>query len=55
VADQRAQMFAGTIRTNVTLGRPDADDEEIARVLRAARLDRFVARLPAGLDTPVGE
>jgi thiol reductant ABC exporter CydC subunit len=55
VADQRAQMFAGTIRTNVTLGRPDADDEEIARVLRAAQLDRFVARLPAGLDTPVGE
>jgi thiol reductant ABC exporter CydC subunit len=55
VADQRAQMFAGTVRTNVTLGHPGAGDDEIARVLRAARLDDWVARLPAGLDTPVGE
>jgi ABC-type transport system involved in cytochrome bd biosynthesis fused ATPase/permease subunit len=55
LADQRAQMFAGTVRSNVVLGRPDASDEEIADVLQAARLRDWVATLPHGLDTPVGE
>ena len=55
LADQRAQLFAGTVRTNVTLGRPDATDEEIEVALRTARLSDWVATLPEGLDTPVGE
>ncbi len=55
LADQRAQMFAGTVRSNLTLGRPDATEEEMADALHAARLDAFVAALPHGLDTPVGE
>ena len=55
LADQRAQMFAGTVRSNLTLGRPDATGEEIAAALRAAQLDAWVATLPAGLDTPAGE
>jgi len=55
LADQRAQLFAGTVRSNVTLGRPDATDEEIEAALRAARLADWVATLPEGLDTPVGE
>ena len=55
LADQRAQMFAGTVRSNLTLGRPDATGEEIAAALRAAQLDVWVATLPSGLDTPVGE
>ena len=55
LADQRAQMFAGTVRSNLTLGRPDATGEEIAAALRAAQLDAWVATLPSGLDTPVGE
>jgi ATP-binding cassette subfamily C protein CydC len=55
LADQRAQLFAGTVRANLTLGRPDADDDAIDDALRAAQLDRFVASLPAGLDTPVGD
>jgi ATP-binding cassette subfamily C protein CydC len=55
LADQRAQLFAGTLRTNLTLGRPDAGDAAIDDALRAAQLDRFVASLPAGLDTPVGD
>jgi thiol reductant ABC exporter CydC subunit len=55
LADQRAQLFAGTVRSNVTLGRPDASDEEIGAALRAARLADWVATLPDGLDTPVGE
>ncbi len=55
LADQRAQMFAGTVRSNLVLARPDAGDDEIAGALRAARLDGWVTTLPAGLDTPVGE
>jgi ATP-binding cassette subfamily C protein CydC len=55
LADQRAQLFAGTLRSNLTLARPDAGEDEIAAALRAARLDAFVDGLPGGLDTPVGE
>ena len=55
LADQRAQMFAGTVRSNLTLGRPDATEDEIAGALRVARLDEWVATLPDGLETPVGE
>jgi thiol reductant ABC exporter CydC subunit len=55
LADQRAQMFAGTVRSNLVLGRADATDAEIAGALEAARLRAWVATLPQGLDTPVGE
>ncbi len=55
LADQRAQLFAGTLRSNLTLGRPDATDDEIDAALRAAWLADWVATLPQGLDTPVGE
>jgi thiol reductant ABC exporter CydC subunit len=55
LVDQRAQLFAGTVRTNVTLGRPDATDQEVGAALDAAQLGAWVAALPAGLDTPVGE
>jgi ATP-binding cassette subfamily C protein CydC len=55
LVDQRAQLFAGTLRSNVTLGRPHATDEEINAVLQAAQLAPWVAALPAGLDTPIGE
>ena len=55
LADQRAQLFAGTLRSNLTLARPDAGADEVAAALRAVRLDTFVDALPDGLDTPVGE
>jgi ATP-binding cassette subfamily C protein CydC len=55
LADQRAQLFAGTVRSNLTLARPDATEDAIADALRAVRLDRWVATLPEGLETPVGE
>jgi ATP-binding cassette subfamily C protein/ATP-binding cassette subfamily C protein CydC len=55
LADQRAQLFAGTLRSNLVLGRPDATDEEIADALEAAGLTAWVAALPAALETPVGE
>jgi thiol reductant ABC exporter CydC subunit len=55
LVDQKAQLFAGTVRTNVTLGRPDATDAEVTAALEAAQLGAWVATLPAGVDTPVGD
>jgi ATP-binding cassette subfamily C protein CydC len=55
LVDQRAQLFAGTVRSNVTLGRPDATDEEVHHALDAAQLGGWVRGLPSGLETPVGE
>jgi thiol reductant ABC exporter CydC subunit len=55
LVDQRAQLFAGSVGANVTLGRPDATEEEVAAALDAAQLGGWVAGLPAGLETPVGE
>jgi len=55
LVDQRAQLFAGTVRSNVTLGRPDATEEEIASALDAAQLTQWVDSLPSGLETQVGD
>jgi thiol reductant ABC exporter CydC subunit len=55
LADQAAHLFAGTLRANLTLGRPDASDADIAAALDAAQLSHWVARLPQGLETPVGD
>lgn len=55
LVDQDAYVFAGTIRDNLTLGRPKATDAEVDEVLRLAQLDGWVATLEQGLDTPVGE
>jgi ATP-binding cassette subfamily C protein CydC len=55
LVDQRAQLFSGTLRANVTLGRPDATDEEVQRALDAAQLGPWVRALPSGSATPVGE
>lgn len=48
-------LFTGTIRENVTLGLPDASDEEIMRALHLAGIEAFVAALPEGLGYFVGE
>ncbi len=55
LVDQRAQLFAGTVRSNVMLGRPDASEEEVASALEAAQLAPWVDSLPSGLETQVGE
>ena len=54
VAGQDGHLFSATIRDNITLGR-DATDAELERALRDARLTDWVASLPHGLDTLVGE
>ncbi|MCK9918836.1 ABC transporter transmembrane domain-containing protein [Microbacteriaceae bacterium K1510] len=48
-------VFATTVRENIRFGRPDASDEEIARAAEAASAAEFIARLPQGYDTQLGE
>ncbi|MDR1077842.1 MAG: ABC transporter ATP-binding protein/permease [Propionibacteriaceae bacterium] len=55
VVAQRTYLFRGSLRDNLLVARPQAGPEELAQALAAADLDRFVASLPDGLDTPVGE
>ena len=52
---QHDHLFDTSVRDNLLLGDPDADDGRILRALGAADATGFVARLPEGLDTRVGE
>jgi ATP-binding cassette, subfamily C, bacterial CydC len=55
LAGQDAHLFNSTIRANLSLARPGATDAELEDALRRARLGDWVASLPGGLDTLVGE
>ncbi|MGE3285078.1 MAG: ABC transporter ATP-binding protein [Pseudonocardia sp.] len=55
VVFEEAFLFSDTIRANIAYGRPDATDDEIAAAARLAQVDTFVAALPDGYDTVVGE
>ncbi|MGW5420747.1 ABC transporter ATP-binding protein [Streptomyces sp. NPDC003943] len=48
-------LFSDTVRANIAYGAPDATQEEIDAAARAAQADRFIAELPDGYDTKVGE
>ncbi|MFI8187361.1 ABC transporter ATP-binding protein [Streptomyces sp. NPDC085946] len=48
-------LFSDTVRNNIAYGRPDATQEQIEAAARAAQADRFIAELPDGYDTAVGE
>lgn len=48
-------LFSDTVRANIAYGLPDATDEQIAQAARSAQADRFIAELPNGYDTKVGE
>ena len=52
---QDAFLFATDIRQNLLLGKPGASDEELWHALKLACADEFVARLPDGLNSQVGE
>ncbi|MFI9493309.1 thiol reductant ABC exporter subunit CydD [Streptomyces halstedii] len=52
---QRPHLFAGTIADNVRLARPEADDQAVESALREAGAYDFVAALPDGTRTPLGE
>lgn len=55
VAGQDSHLFSASIRENVCLARPGASDEDVEAALQRARLWSWVAGLPEGLDTAVGE
>ena len=52
---QETWLKAGTIRENLTLGRPDASMEELTAACKAAHAHSFISRLPEGYDTVIGE
>jgi ABC-type multidrug transport system fused ATPase/permease subunit len=52
---QDTYLFNDTLRANVLLARPDADPEAVDQAIERAALAEFVASLPDGLDTRVGE
>jgi ATP-binding cassette subfamily B protein len=48
-------VFAASARENIRFGRPDASDAEVARAAELAHASEFIARLPRGFDTELGE
>jgi ABC-type multidrug transport system fused ATPase/permease subunit len=52
---QDSVLFPGTIRENIAYGRPDAAEQDIVAAARIANADEFIARMPHGYDSPVGE
>lgn len=55
VVPQEPALFHRTIRENIAYGKPDATDEEIIEVAKKAYAHEFIAALPLGYDTLVGE
>jgi ATP-binding cassette subfamily B protein len=55
IVPQEGFLFGGTIADNIAFGRPSASRSEIEDAVRAVGADAFVAELPEGLDTHVGE
>ncbi len=55
VMPQQVHLFNGTLRDNLQVARPGATEQQMAEALAVARLSDFVARLPRGLDTWIGE
>lgn len=52
---QDAFLFDGSVRDNIRLGNPQADDAAIIAAAKAAEAHGFICELPRGYDTPVGE
>ncbi len=55
LVDQDCPVLSGTLRDNLRYAAPDASDRDLHEVLELANLDELVRRLPAGLDTLLGE
>ena len=52
---QDSVMFATSVRDNIGFGRPDAFDADAMRAAEHANAAAFIAALPRGFDTPIGE
>ena len=55
IVQQDLYMFNGTVRDNITYGRPDATDAEIEEAAKKASIHDFIMSLPDGYNTLVGE
>ena len=55
LVSQDTWLFNETLRANILVARPEAGEEAVARAVERAALADFVAALPEGLETPVGE
>ena len=55
IVSQDVVLFDGTIRENIAYAMPEVSDEALEEAVEAASLKDFIASLPQGLETPVGE
>ena len=55
IVQQDVYLFSGTIRENICYGKPDATDDEIRTAAEQAGAAEFIAQLPDGYDTYIGE
>jgi ATP-binding cassette subfamily B protein len=55
IVSQDPFLFSATVRENIAFGRPDATDDDVARAATLAQAHEFVAELPDGYDTVIGE
>jgi ABC-type multidrug transport system fused ATPase/permease subunit len=55
IVPQEAFLFSGTVAENIAFGRPDADAQQIRAAAAAVGAEEFIAELPSGYDTEIGE
>jgi ABC-type multidrug transport system fused ATPase/permease subunit len=55
VVDDDPFLFSATVHENISYGRPDASREEVERAAERAQAAGFIAELPSGYDTRIGE
>jgi ABC-type multidrug transport system fused ATPase/permease subunit len=55
IVPQEAFLFSGTVAENIAFGRPDADADQIRAAAAAVGAEEFIAELPSGYDTEIGE
>ena len=52
---QRALLFNGTLRENIAFGQPEASDAQMRAAVQLSQAEEFIAELPQGLDTEIGD
>lgn len=55
IVPQKASLFSGTVRENLTIGNENASEETIKKAIRIAQAEDIIERMPEGLDTFIAE